>query len=84
MVDLNPDTHPQDITEQDTLTWEDSYAIALHLRAHHPDENLDDVSLGKIYRWTIELPEFQDDLALANDGILLAIYQEWIEEELSI
>lgn len=84
MIDLNPDTHPLDITEQDTLTWEDSFAIARHLRARHPGENLDDVSLGKIYRWTIELPEFQDDLELANDGILMAIYQEWIEEELSL
>lgn len=33
-----------------------------------------------IYHWTLELPGFDDDPALANDGILEAIYQEWYEE----
>jgi len=33
-----------------------------------------------LYNWVIELPEFKDDLELANDGILLAIFQEWYEE----
>ena len=33
-----------------------------------------------IYDWVIALPEFEDDLELANDEILLAIFQEWFEE----
>jgi FeS assembly protein IscX len=64
----------------DTLIWEDSYAIALALMERHPMQNLEDVSLGMIYEWTKALPEFQDDLELANDAILSAIYQEWFEE----
>ena len=65
------------------LTWEDSYAIALALQIRHPDANLEEVSLGAIYRWTVELPNFTDDRELANDAILSAIYQEWFEEVIS-
>lgn len=63
-----------------TLTWEDSYAIALALKQRHPEIQLDDVSLGMIYEWVMDLPEFDDDPALVNDDILAAIYQEWFEE----
>jgi FeS assembly protein IscX len=37
-----------------------------------------------IYHWTLELPGFDDDPELANDGILEAIYQEWYEEVVGI
>jgi FeS assembly protein IscX len=63
-----------------TLTWEDSYAIARALRTRHKDIELDEVSLGMIYRWTIALPGFDDDPAMANEEILSAIFQEWYEE----
>jgi FeS assembly protein IscX len=62
------------------LTWDDSYAIALALRYQHPQIDLESVSLEMIYRWTVNLPEFEDDPALANDSILTAIVQEWLEE----
>jgi FeS assembly protein IscX len=64
------------------LTWEATYAIAMELRRQHKDVNIEDVSLQQIYNWTIELSEFEDDLSLVNDGILSAIYQEWLEENL--
>ncbi len=63
-----------------TLTWEDSYAIALALHKRYPDIDLEEVSLGMIYRSTLELPGFDDDPDLANDSILLAIYETWLEE----
>jgi FeS assembly protein IscX len=62
------------------LTWDDSYAIALVLREQRPQTDLESVSLEMIYRWTVALPEFDDDPALANDDILAAIVQEWLEE----
>ena len=62
------------------LTWDDSYAIALALRDQYPQIDLESVSLEMIYHWTQELPEFDDDPALANDDILTAIVQEWLEE----
>lgn len=68
---------------ENTLTWDDSFAIAKELRSQHPSINLEDVSLGMIYQWAIELPGFADDPQLANENILLAIYREWYEEEVS-
>jgi FeS assembly protein IscX len=65
-----------------TLTWESTYAIALELRRQHPDVNFDELTLQQIYRWTLQLPEFEDDPALANDDILYAIYQDWFEENI--
>lgn len=64
----------------DPLTWDDSFAIAQELIQRHSNVALESVSLGMIYRWTVELPNFVDDKELANDSILSAIYQEWLEE----
>jgi len=63
------------------LTWDDSYAIARELRRLHPDTSLENISLGMILGWTLELPDFSDDADLANESILAAIFQEWFEEE---
>ncbi|MEW5870816.1 MAG: Fe-S cluster assembly protein IscX [Chloroflexota bacterium] len=62
------------------LTWDDSYALARALQERHAHIHLEEVSLGMIYRWVLELPEFSDDPQLANDDILVAIVQEWFEE----
>ena len=62
------------------LTWDSIYEIALALKALYPEETLENVSLQMIYDWVTALPEFEDDLELANDEILLAIFQEWYEE----
>ena len=64
----------------DPLTWEGAYAIALALKEAHPSVDFKKVSLGMIEVWTLELPQFEDDPALANEEILMAIYQEWFEE----
>ena len=65
-----------------TLTWESSYAIAMELRRRHHPARLEEVRLGQILTWTLELPEFVDDPALANDDILYSIYQDWFEENI--
>ena len=79
-MDMEPFIDPEPVDEE-PLTWESPYAIALALRCKHPKVDLEQVSLGMIYRWTVELPEFSDDRELANEAILAAIYQEWFEEE---
>lgn len=66
----------------ESLNWESIFALALALKAAHPDVDLTDVSLRMVYDWTLALPAFDDDPALANDDILLAIYQDWLEETL--
>lgn len=64
------------------LNWESIFAIALALKAAHPQVDLENVSLQMIYKWTLALPTFEDEPALANDDILAAIYQDWYEETL--
>ncbi|HSO28005.1 MAG TPA: Fe-S cluster assembly protein IscX [Anaerolineales bacterium] len=66
--------------EGDVVTWDDAYAIACALRARHPDVPPEDLSLMKIYTWTVALPNFSDDPALANEAILTTIISEWFEE----
>ena len=84
MVSGDPPLHSDpDLTDEDTsipLFWEDTYAIVLALIQEHPDVDLENVSLGMVFTWTVELPGFEDDRELANEGILAAIYQEWYEE----
>ena len=64
----------------ESLNWEATYALALALKAAHPQVEMEYVSLRMIFNWILELPTFEDDPALANDDILLAIYQDWFEE----
>jgi len=65
-----------------SLNWESTYAIALELKRKFPQANLESVSLNQVFEWTIALEGFDDDPALANDGILKEIYQDWFEETL--
>jgi FeS assembly protein IscX len=65
-----------------TLNWESTYAIALELKRQHKDVNIEEVTLQQILNWTLQLSEFEDDPALANDDILYAIYQDWFEENI--
>lgn len=67
----------------DPLDWESTFAIALALKAKYPQVDFERVSLGDVYRWTMELEGFEDEPALANDDILSAIYQDWFEETLN-
>lgn len=62
------------------LYWDTTFEIAIHLSAAHPDVNFKEVTLQKIYEWTVALPNFADDPALVNDDFLTAIFQEWFEE----
>ena len=62
------------------LSWEDSFAIARMLKEQHPEAVLEAVSLEMVYRWVLDMPDFEDDPELANDHILEAIYLEWFEE----
>jgi FeS assembly protein IscX len=80
MIDQEPKPIQPADDEGTVITWDDSYAIALRLIAQHPDISLEDVSLEMVYRWTVALPGFDDDPALANERILTAIIQEWFEE----
>jgi len=62
------------------LYWDASYEIVLTLMEVYPDIDLDSVGLEELNRMIIELPDFDDDPALVNDGILNDILREWYEE----
>jgi FeS assembly protein IscX len=64
----------------ETLNWDSSFAIALALKQAHPSIDMETVTLGDIFIWTIALSAFDDDPALVNDEILSAIFQDWYEE----
>jgi FeS assembly protein IscX len=82
--DIEAYPNPANPEAEDVLSWDDSYAIALALSTQHQTINLEEVSLGMIYHWTLELQNFKDDAELANEEILSAIYQEWFEEANSL
>ena len=65
---------------QQKLDWDDSYAIALALKDQFPNEDLEDVSLDNVLEWVLSLSQFEGEPGLANDQLLLAIYQDWLEE----
>jgi FeS assembly protein IscX len=63
-----------------SLYWDTIYEIVLALMSKYPNQDLQDVTLETIFGWVTGLSNFKDDPELANDEILLAIYQEWYEE----
>lgn len=65
------------------LSWIDSYEIACLLRQRSSVIDLHNVSLGDIYKWTLALPEFADAAHSVTDRILMDIFCELLEEDLS-
>ncbi len=65
---------------QTPLSWEFPYEIALALKAAHPQADLENLSLNALQEMILALPGFLDDPSLANDDILLTIFQDWYEE----
>lgn len=66
--------------EAPKLTWESTYEIVLQLIEVFPNIDLDNVGLHQLEQWVIALPNFADDPALVNEGILNDILREWYEE----
>ena len=71
-MDVNPEFH--------RLYWESTYEIVQALMDAYPEADLDTVGLDQLFRWIVALPNFADDPALVNNGILNEILREWYEE----
>jgi len=65
------------------LYWESSYEIVLALKDAYPDVDVENVGTEQLFEWIVNLPEFADDPALGNDGILTGILREWYEETIT-
>lgn len=63
-----------------TLYWDASYEIVLALMERYPTMDVTDIGIQQLKQMVIDLPGFQDDPAMANDGILNDILREWYEE----
>lgn len=62
------------------LNWDATFEIARALCTIYPQAKLENISLDNIYELTLGLPNFNDDPELANEEILMSIFQEWYEE----
>tara|TARA_B100001093_G_C26359945_1_gene814063 strand:+ start:371 stop:571 length:201 start_codon:yes stop_codon:yes gene_type:complete len=62
------------------LKWTDSLEIAISLEEKYPDEDNVNLRYTDLFKWIVELPEFDDDKGKSNEKILEAIQMAWIEE----
>jgi FeS assembly protein IscX len=62
------------------LYWDNSYEIVLSIIDTYPEVDVEEIGLDQLYKLIIALPNFADEPALANDGILNEILREWYEE----
>ncbi|WP_020683718.1 Fe-S cluster assembly protein IscX [Marinobacterium rhizophilum] len=63
------------------IKWVDVNDIAIELCERFPDVNPITVSFPDLYRWVMELEEFDDDPNHCGEKILEAIQMAWIEEQ---
>ncbi len=65
---------------QNGLYWDSSYEIVLSLIEAYPDVDVELVGMEQLLSLIVSLPNFADDPALVNEGILKDILREWYEE----
>jgi FeS assembly protein IscX len=69
-----------DFSQSNRLYWDATYEIVLALRENYPNEDVDRVGLEALFQYIVTLPNFADDLEIANEGILNEILRVWYEE----
>ena len=62
------------------LTWNDTEEIAIQLAEKFPGLDPLTVRFTDLHKWVIALPDFADDPAKSNEGILEAVQMAWVEE----
>ena len=62
------------------MKWIDTREIAIALGEAHPDIDPATVRFTDLYRWVLELPQFDDDPKHSGEKILEAIQADWIDE----
>jgi FeS assembly protein IscX len=70
-----------DFSQSGQLNWDATYEIVLSLKEAHPNIDIDSLGLEQLFQYIVTLPNFADDPAVANEGILTEILREWYEEE---
>ncbi len=62
------------------LKWTDIQDIAIALYDKFPDIDPQYVNFPDLYKWILELEEFNDDPKHGGEKILEAVQQAWIDE----
>jgi FeS assembly protein IscX len=62
------------------FTWNDTEDIAIALADKFPGLDPLTVRFTDLHKWVIALPDFSDDPAKSNEGILEAIQMAWVDE----
>lgn len=62
------------------LMWTDAEDIAIALMESHPETHPLQIRFTDLRDWVLGLPDFADDPAKSNEGILEAIQMAWYEE----
>lgn len=68
---------------EDALYWDASYEIVQVLMETYPNANIEDVGTQQLFEMIVQLPNFADDPAMANESILNGILREWYEEKMT-
>lgn len=62
------------------LSWHDAEDIAILLAEKFPGLDPLTVRFTDLHKWVVALPDFGDDPAKSNEGLLEAIQMAWVEE----
>ena len=62
------------------LTWDNAEDIAIQLAEKFPGLDPLTVRFTDLHKWVIALPDFGDDPAKSNEGILESVQMAWLEE----
>ena len=62
------------------LTWQDIEDIAISLADRFPETDPLTVRFTDLYRWILELEDFDDDPKASNEKKLEAVQMSWYEE----
>lgn len=63
-----------------SLTWTDTYDIAIELSEKFPELDPKSVRFTDLHRYVMELDDFSDDPKRSNEKILEAIVTCWMQE----
>jgi len=62
------------------LKWVDTQDIAIELYEKFPDVDPKYINFPDLYKWILELEDFNDDPKHSGEKILEAVQQAWIDE----
>ncbi len=62
------------------LKWGDAEDIAILLHERHPEVDPRYVRFTDLYRWVLDIDEFEDEPQRSGEKLLEAIQMAWIDE----